>query len=144
MQRNNGTSEEVHTFGWYNRKFIRDVRAKGGTPVIMAPTPYNTWRDGEFVYRPGNMSQWGRQIADQEGVLFLNHGQIIAARYAKLGEEAVRPFFPADWLHTSTFGAIVNAEMFVAGVKALGIKPIVDGLSDKGKAIDAYEPPAGS
>ncbi|MBN2181854.1 MAG: hypothetical protein JW715_08050 [Sedimentisphaerales bacterium] len=139
VQRRNSTSEVVHTFGWYNRKFIKDVRARGGTPVIMVPTPYNNWKDGKFVHQPGKMAEWVGQIADQEKVLFLNHGGAIAARYDRLGEEAVRPFFPADWLHTSTLGAIVNAEMFVAAVKTLDIKPLVDALNDKGKAIPAYK-----
>ncbi|MBN1972591.1 MAG: alpha/beta fold hydrolase [Sedimentisphaerales bacterium] len=135
VQRPDGTSETVHTFGWYNRKFVKDVLAKGGTPVIVAPTPYNRWNSGKFVHQPGDLSEWSSQIAEQEKVLFLNHTEIISKRYDQLGEEAVRQFFPADFLHTSTPGAIVNAEMFIAGVKELDIKPLADALNDKGKAI---------
>jgi lysophospholipase L1-like esterase len=144
VQRRDGTSEVVHTFGWYNRKFFKDVRNKGGTAVLVAATPYNRWTNGKFVHQPGDLSEWARQVADQEKVLFLNHTDIIGARYDQLGEEAVRPFFPADFLHTSTPGAIVNAEMFIAGMKTLDIKPLVDMLNDKGRAIPAYKPAAGA
>ena len=144
VQRPDGTSEAVHTFGWYNRKFIKDVRNKGGTAVLVAATPYNRWTNGKFVHQPGDLSEWARQVADQEKVLFLNHTDIVGARYDQLGEEAVRPFFPADFLHTSTPGAIVNAEMFIAGMKALDIKPLIDMLNDKGRAISAYKPAAGA
>jgi lysophospholipase L1-like esterase len=139
VQRPDGTSEIVHTFGWYIRKFIKDVQAKGGTPVVMATTPYNRWNNDIFVYEFGRMSEWARQVAEQEKVLFLNHTELICNRYTQLGEETVKDFFPADHLHTSTLGGIVNAEMFVAGVKALDIKVLVDSLNEKGKAISYYK-----
>src|SRR5690606_10389001 len=29
-----GTSETVHTYGWYLEKFIKDTKAKGATPIV--------------------------------------------------------------------------------------------------------------
>ncbi len=139
IQRIGVSTEIIHTFGWYYRKFIKDVRDKGGVPVIASPTPYNRWADGKFSRQPGKVFDWAKQVAEQEKVPFLNHTEIISARYDQLGEEAVRPFHPADWLHTSTPGAIVNAEAFIAGVKTLDLKPLVKALSDKGKTIPAYK-----
>jgi rhamnogalacturonan acetylesterase len=38
-----GASETVHSFGWYLRKMIVDVRAKGATPVLSGMVPRNYW-----------------------------------------------------------------------------------------------------
>jgi lysophospholipase L1-like esterase len=137
VKRADGTEEIVHTFGWYARKFVHDVRAKGGRPVLMSTTVYNRWVDGHHSNGSGKISvnDWARQIAAEEKVPFLDHGAIISAKYNQLGQEAVKSFFAADPLHTTTPGAVVNAEAFVAGVKALGLEPLVATLNDKGRAI---------
>jgi lysophospholipase L1-like esterase len=134
-----GKIEVVHTFSWYTRKFIKDVRDKGAIPVVMAATPYNRWTDGKFQHRPGDFAVDAKAVAEELKAPFMDHTEIIGARYDVLGEQTVRGFFTADGiLHTNTPGAIVNAEAFVAGVKAMGIKPLVEALSDKGKSIPAY------
>jgi rhamnogalacturonan acetylesterase len=38
-----GTTEVVHSFGWYLRKMIADVRAKGGIPLISGMVNRNYW-----------------------------------------------------------------------------------------------------
>lgn len=146
VTRPDGTSEVVHTFGWYARKWVADVRAKGATPVIMSQTVYNRWTDGKYPRRLGNIYNWMKQVADSEKVAFLDHTNLIADRYEQLGQEAVKPFFAADQLHTTTFGAIVNAELFVAGVKGINLKPLVEALNEKGRAISPAKPtvPAGA
>lgn len=142
VTRADGTSEIVHTFGWYARKWVADVRAKNATPVIMSQTVYNRWTDGKYPRRLGNIYNWMKQVAESEKVAFLDHTNLIADRYEQLGEEAVKPFFAADPLHTTTFGAIVNAELFVAGVKAAKLAPLVDALNAKGRAIAPPNPTA--
>ncbi len=136
----NGTTEVVHTLGWYLKKFIADVRAKGATPVVMAATPYNHWLNGVFLHQPGDLSAVQKQIADDEKVLYLNHTDIIGDRYDQLGQEVVQPLFGDGILHTTTLGAIVNAEAFIAGIKALQIKTLTDALNDKGQVIAVYKP----
>jgi len=103
----------------------------------MSTTVYNRWTDGHHSNKPGDIFAWAKQVVNEEKVLFLDHGALISARYEQLGEAGVQPFFAADPLHTTTFGAVVNAELFVAGVKGLGLKPLVDGLNEKGRAIPA-------
>ncbi len=137
-----GKVETVHTFGWYARKYIKDARDKGAIPVMMTSTVYNRWNpDGTFA-RAGSNVNFARQVAEQEKVPLLDHTLIISDQYDKLGKDVVVPLFGDGILHTDTAGAIVNAEMFVAGIKALDIKPLVDALNDKGKAIPAYKPGA--
>lgn len=140
ITRPDGTTEVVHTFGWYARKWVADVRAKGATPVIMSQTVYNRWTDGKYPRRLGNIYNWMKQTAESEKVAFLDHTNLIADRYEQLGQEGVKPFFAADLLHTTTFGAIMNAELFVAGVKGINLKPLVDALNEKGRAISPAKP----
>jgi lysophospholipase L1-like esterase len=135
-----GDPEVVHTLGWYLKTYIADVRAKGAIPVVMAATPYNRWANGVFRHQPGDLSAVQKQIADDEKVLYLDHTEIIGEHFDQLGQDAVRPLFNADGLHTTTLGAIVNAESFIAGIKALEIKTLTDALNDKGHAIAVYKP----
>ncbi|HWA09682.1 MAG TPA: rhamnogalacturonan acetylesterase [Opitutaceae bacterium] len=157
----NGASETVHTYGWYTRTFIRDVKAKGATPIVSSTTVRNMWsnpnasfRDAVITkkkdgYRPaddrvergmGHMLEWARQVAAEEHVAFLDHSNITADTYEKAGREETAKFFPADHTHTSTEGAIRNAETLIAGLKALPDQPLVAFLNEKGKAIPAYRP----
>jgi hypothetical protein len=81
-----------------------------------------------------------RIVAKEENVQFLDHNNAISDKYEELGEEGVKPFFAADPLHTTTFGAIAHAERFIAAVKQMNIAPIVGALNDKGKAIESWKP----
>ena len=38
------TTETVHTYGWYIRKYIADTRAKGATPILLTLTIRNIWK----------------------------------------------------------------------------------------------------
>ncbi len=156
---------EVHTFGWYIRRFANDVRSKGATPIISTTTVRNIWTnpnatftDSTIVskndkYLPeddrversmgqpldNGMSLWARQVCEQEKIACVDHCQITAELYEKMGREAVAKLFVQDHTHTTTEGAILNAETFIAGLKTLGGMPLVDFLNDKGKAIAAYK-----
>jgi lysophospholipase L1-like esterase len=135
------TTETIHTFGWYIRTFAADVKAKGATPIICTITIRNSWKDGKIVRGKGELVPWATQEAAADHLLFIDHHNIGGDRFDALGQEAVAKFFPADYLHTGTEGAIVNAETFIAGLKTLtGVQPVLDALNDKGKAIAAYQP----
>ncbi len=138
----NGTVETVHTLGWYLRTFIADVKAKGATPVVMSATPYNRanmWTNGVYRHAPGDLSAVQRKIAEELKVTYLDHTEIINEKYDQLGMAAVLPL-SSDGLHNTTLGAIINTEMFVAGIKELDLKVLTDALNDKGKAIPAHKP----
>ena len=137
----------MHTHGWYLRKFISDVRAKGGIPIVSTITVRNKWANGKVErlkeQQPGQggMSDWSRQVAAQEKALLVDHTSIIADRYDQLGQDEVAKFFNGtEYLHPNTMGAIVNTEAFIAGLKALPDMPLVMALNEKGMAIAAYQP----
>jgi len=141
-----GATTTMHTHGWYLRKFIADVRAKQGIPIVSTLTLRNYWKDGkverlkEQTSGKGGMSDWSRQVAAQEKALLVDHSNIIGDIYDAMGKDAVAKFFAGtEYLHTDTDGAIVNCEAFIAGLKAIPDMPLVNDLNEKGKAIEAYK-----
>jgi rhamnogalacturonan acetylesterase len=111
--------EMVYTYGWYLRKFISDTKAKGATPIVLSPVPRNVWKQGLAGRNDQDYGLWTRQVAEQEKVFFIPLNKIIADRYEKEGEAAVRAryFNTKDHTHTIEAGARVNAEAVVEGIK---------------------------
>jgi len=117
--------EVVHSFGWYIRKFVREARAAGATPIVCSLTPRKTWKDGRIVRSgPDGYGGWARQVAEQENAAFIDVNDLIATRYEALGEAAVTPLFGDANLHTSKTGAEVNAEIVAAALRALPGDPL--------------------
>lgn len=133
--------EVVHTFGWYLRKYATDVKAKGATPIILSLTPRNNWKDGKVVRAtPGGYGEWAKLAAEATGALFVDHNDVIAREYERLGQDAVKPLFADGRLHTTPDGAKLNARMAVAGLKSLKDLPLLGFLSEQGQAVPAYQP----
>jgi lysophospholipase L1-like esterase len=140
ITRRDGSTEVVHTFGWYVRKYIRDARTNGATPIVSSTTVRNIWRDGRVERGMGRMLEWANQVAREERAPFLDHSNITADVYEDLGAEAVARFFPRDHTHTSTAGAVLNAETLIAGLKTLEGMPLAEFLNAKGLAIAPHGP----
>jgi lysophospholipase L1-like esterase len=136
-----GRREVVHTFGWYNRKFIADVKAKGGTPIILSLTVRNIWKDGRVERGSGKFREWAEEIARAESLPFVDVTTIVADRYEALGEEKVKALFGPDHTHTSPAGAEFNAAAVVAGLKGLKGDPFKKYFSARAKDVAAYRPP---
>jgi lysophospholipase L1-like esterase len=131
--------ETVHSYGWYIRKIVEDVKAKGGIAIVCSPIPRKDWKDGKVVRNADNYGGWARQVAAQENVGFVDLNEIIGRRYDALGEAAVEPLFGDPHTHTSRAGAELNAECVVAGLKALKNDPVAAEFSAKGAAVAAYK-----
>jgi lysophospholipase L1-like esterase len=131
--------EIVHTFGWYLRKYIADVRAKGATPILCSLVPRKLWLDGHIVRNTSTYRGWTEQVATEEHVGFIDLNEIVARRYDALGQAAVDPLFGDPHTHTTLAGAQLNAECVVAGLKALPHDPLAPYFSAKGKAIKEYK-----
>jgi hypothetical protein len=86
------------------------------------------------------MISWARQVCQPEKIAIVDHCQITAELYEKMGREAVAKLFIQDHTHTTTEGAVINAETLIAGLKALKEMPLVKFLNDKGSAIASYKP----
>ena len=110
--------ETVHTYGWYLRKFIRDTKAKGATPIVVSMIPRREWdKDGKIVLANKDYGLWAKQVAEQEGVAFIDLNTITAEKYNKLTRDEVFALFGTDHTHTNKAGAVINAQSFVDGLK---------------------------
>lgn len=120
----NGNVEVVHTYGWYLCKYIADTKAKGGIPIVCSLIPRNDWTGGKVQRANTSFGLWAREAAQAKGAFFVDLNSIIADRYDKLGQEAVKPFFPNEHTHTGWDGAVLNAECVIEGIKKLKDCPL--------------------
>jgi rhamnogalacturonan acetylesterase len=110
--------ETVHSYGWYFRKFIRDTKAKGATPIVVSMIPRREWdKEGKIILANKDYGLWAKQIAEQEGVAFVDVNTITAEKYNKLTRDEVFALFGTDHTHTNKAGAVINAQSFVDGLK---------------------------
>ncbi len=135
-----GEPETVHTFGWYMRKMIGEVRAKGAQPILLSLTVRNYWDEGQVERGSGDYDTWIRALAEAEQVPFIDHTKLIADRYEKLGQEAVNAFFPRDHVHNGEDGARLNAILAVSGIKGLREQWLIGGLSLLGRVVPMADP----
>lgn len=116
-----GVKEMVYTYGEYMRRFIRDVKRRGAHPILMSLTPRNAWEDADstIITRVNHtFGLWAKQVARKERVPFIDLNEISARKFEKFGKEKVKYMFYIDRIHTSEFGARVNAESAAEGIRA--------------------------
>ena len=112
-----GEQETVYTYGGYMRKYINDVRAMGGNPILMSLTPRNAYDEkGKIVRKPH--TQWQMQVAAEEGVPFVDLNEISAQKLDSYGPWKTDYHFFLDKIHTSRFGAMMNARSAAEGLMA--------------------------
>jgi hypothetical protein len=68
----------------------------------------------------------------------MDFNDMMGTLFDKMGQEKVHALFPRDNTHTNEAGADLNAANVVAGLKAMN-SPLVNYLSEKGKAVAAYK-----
>lgn len=129
--------EVVRTFGWYVRKMIADVQAKGATPIVLSPTVRNIWKDGKVERGTGAYRAWSRELAHAAGVPVVDVTRIVADAYQEMGETKVKELFGGDHTHTNAAGAELTARSVVAGLKGLRESPWETFLSAAGQAVEA-------
>ena len=112
-----GEHETVYTYGGYMRKYINDVRAQGGNPILMSLTPRNAYDEkGKIVRKPH--TQWLMQVAAEEGVPFIDLNEISGSELDSYGAWKTDYHFFLDKIHTSRFGAMMNARSAAEGLMA--------------------------
>jgi len=112
-----GTSESVHTYGWYLRQFIRDTQAKGAIPVVLSMIPRNQWKDGKVLRAAADYGKWAKEVARAEKAFFVDLNQITADKYDQWGPNRVKALFYKDHTHTNEEGAIINAQSVIEGIQ---------------------------
>ena len=106
--------ETVNTYGWYMRKFVKDTKSKGATPIICSLVPRNSWKEGKVQRSGDSWAAWAKQVAEEEGAYFIDLNELVAAEYDKLGAEKIKAlYFPSDNTHTNKEGALINAAFVI-------------------------------
>jgi len=113
------TKEIVHTYGWYIRKFITEAKSKGATPIVASMIPRNEFRDGKVQRADKDYGKWAKEVAESEGVAFIDLNAITADKYDVMGPEKTKELFPGDHTHTNEAGAAINAASVTEGIRLL-------------------------
>ncbi len=112
-----GVKETVYTYGGYMRKYIADCRAKGANPILMSLTPRNAYDEqGKIVRKP--QGQWLEEISREQGVPYVDLNEISGAKLDMYGKWKESYHFYKDNIHTSRFGAVLNARSAAEGLAA--------------------------
>lgn len=119
-----GHTETVHTYGWYLRKFVREAKAKGATPIVVSMIPRNQFKNKKVLRVADNFGKWAATVAKEEGAYFVDLNQIVGDKYDQMGPEKVKSFFPGDHTHTNLEGAKFNANAVVEGLKMINDCPL--------------------
>ena len=112
--------EVVHTYGWYMRKFVNDIKARGATAIICSPIPRNIWKDSKSAGRNNidSYGQWAKDVSEQTAAYFIDLNKLIADDYDTEGEAKVKStYFGTDATHTLETGAQLNAGFVIQGIK---------------------------
>ena len=129
--------ETVYTFGGYIRRFINDIRSKGATPILFTLTPRND-------YEPNDPTKIQRKLTDFTPAIFaigkemnvpvIDLNDISATKLEKFGKWKTDYHFYLDKIHTSAYGARLNAQSAAEGILASDdpqIAPLKACLNDK-------------
>lgn len=136
--------DTVYTFGGYTRRFVNEVRAKGAIPVLFTLTPRN-------AYETNDSNRIQRKLTDFTPAIFalgkelnvpvIDLNDISATKLERYGKWKTNYHFYLDKIHSSAFGARMNAESAVEGL-AMCDDPQVQQLKEyiiKEKAFPNYE-----
>ncbi len=139
-KRLDGKMETVHSFGWYMRKYGNDARAKGATVIFCSMVPHKDWADGHIVRKEREQwVKWTFNAAQATHAAFIDLNEIIALEFEALGPDKVAPLFGDARTHSTPAGAMLNAQLVVAGIKELKQPNLKKILSSKSKDIKPAE-----
>ena len=144
-----GEKETVYTYGGYLRKYISECREAGAHPILMSLTPRDAYdeKTGKIVRKP--QTEWAAYVAAQEGVPFVDLNEISGSKLDSYSKWKEQYHFFGDHIHTSAYGAEMNARSAAEGIAAssnpdlkplqdmmMGVQlPVVQVTREKGKPI---------
>ncbi len=133
-----GKMETVRSFGWYMRKYGSDGRSKGASMIFASMVPHKDWAEGKIVRKEREKwVLWTANAAKATNAAFIDINEIIALEFERLGPEKVEPLFADRRTHSTQAGALLNAKMVIAALKALGKPDLKKFLSPASRDISA-------
>ncbi len=116
-----GKTETIHTYGWYNRKYVADIKAKGAIPMFLSMTIIDEWRPDAsgvmHLQRGGGFDDVMKSIANELHLQYVDMGGVEADRLEATGQVKAKLLFPIDHTHTSAIGADLNAQSVVIALE---------------------------
>ena len=144
-----GEKETVYSYGGYLRKYISECREAGAHPILMSLTPRDAYdeKTGKIVRKP--QTEWAAYVAAQEGVPFVDLNEISGSKLDSYSKWKEQYHFFGDHIHTSAYGAEMNARSAAEGIAAssnpdlkplqdmmMGVQlPVVQVTREKGKPV---------
>lgn len=112
--------DTVYTFGGYTRRFINEVRAKGATPVLFTLTPRNAYeKDGKTIQRKlEDFTPAIFAVGKEMNCPVIDLNDISAKKLETYGPWKTDYHFYLDKIHSSAFGAMMNAASAAEGLDA--------------------------
>ena len=108
-------NDTVYSYGTYLRKYIHEIRAAGANPILMSLTPRDAYdAEGKIVRKP--QTQWAAYVAAVEGVPFVDLNELSGAKLDSYSRWKEQYHFFGDHIHTSLFGAEMNARSAAEGL----------------------------
>lgn len=108
-------NDTVYSYGHYLRDYIRDIRRAGANPVLMSLTPRDAYdAKGKIVRKP--QTGWAAYVAATEGVPFVDLNELSGAKLDGFSHWKEKYHFHGDHIHTSAFGAELNARSAAEGI----------------------------
>ena len=107
--------DTVYSYGTYLRKYISEIRAKGANPILMSLTPRDAFDDKGKIVRKAQ-TEWAAYVAAVEGVPFVDLNEISGAKLDSYSRWKQQYHFLGDKIHTSKFGAEMNARSAAEGL----------------------------
>ena len=107
--------DTAYSYGRYLHQYISEIRQKGAHPILMSLTPRNAYDEkGRIVRKP--QTEWAAYIAATEGVPFVDLNDISGKELDSFSRWKVDYHFLGDKIHTSKFGAEMNAHSAYLGI----------------------------
>ena len=107
--------DTVYSYGNYLRKYVYEIREKGANPILMSLTPRDALDDrGKIVRKP--QTEWATYVAATEGVPFIDLNEISGQKLDRFSRWKQLYHFLGDHIHTSKFGAELNANSAAMGI----------------------------
>lgn len=118
-----GKKEMVYSFGGYVRRYVAEIRAKGATPILLTLTPRNDYEptDSTKIQRKlDSFTPWIFTMGHELNIPVIDLNDISARKLESYGRWKTNYFFFGDKIHSSEFGAKMNAQSCAEGIMASG------------------------
>ena len=120
--------DTVYTFGGYIRRFVNETRAQGGIPVLFTLTPRNDReKDSNKIQRKlKDFTPAIFSLGQEMKVPVVDLNDISATKLERFSKWKVDYHFYLDKIHTSAYGARLNAESAAQGIERLTLDDSYD------------------